>query len=152
MTRYEHAQFGWVTLVATAAGAVMLFAFTFYLGAPRALLVAAAVLVLPLLLFSSLTVVVTDSILRLSFGVGLIRKTIARSDIVRCSVVTNPWYYGWGIHRTPRGWLYNVSGSQAVEIELGNGSLVRVGTDEPEALCAALRSHSPVRPARGPTR
>jgi hypothetical protein len=45
---------------------------------------------------------------------------------------------GWGIHRLARGWIYNVSGWEAVEIELASGSVHRIGTDEPRALLAAI--------------
>jgi len=53
--------------------------------------------------------------------------------------VKNPWYYGWGIRFTPHGWLYNVSGLHAVEIELKNGKKYRIGTDVPENLEKAIR-------------
>jgi hypothetical protein len=53
--------------------------------------------------------------------------------------VTNPWYYGLGIHWTPHGILYNVSGFSAVEVRLFPGTTFRVGTDEPDQLCAAIR-------------
>lgn len=139
MIRYKHTQFGWVTTIASAIGALALFVFTAYLGAPRALVVAAIVLIVPLSLFCSLTCVVTDRAFTFAFGLGLVRKTIPLTDIASCRAVENPWWYGWGIHRTPRGWLYNVSGPLAVEIDLTNGKRLRVGTDEPEALCAALQ-------------
>jgi hypothetical protein len=35
--------------------------------------------------------------------------------------------------------LYNVSGTNAVEIKLRSGRRFRIGTDEPEALARALR-------------
>jgi hypothetical protein len=53
-------------------------------------------------------------------------------------VVRNRWYYGWGIRITPRGWLYNVSGLDAVELALKNGKCVRIGSDEPHALARAI--------------
>ena len=49
------------------------------------------------------------------------------------------WWYGWGIHLTPYGWLYNVSGWDAVAITLRNGRRVSLGTDQPNELCAAIR-------------
>ncbi|MFO1424355.1 MAG: hypothetical protein U1F70_12035 [Candidatus Competibacteraceae bacterium] len=54
--------------------------------------------------------------LRFRFGVGLIRKRIPLAQIVAVEPVRNSWRYGWSIHRTPRGGLYNVSGWEAVEI------------------------------------
>ena len=52
----------------------------------------------------------------------------------------NLWYYGWGIRYTPHGWLFNVSGLDAVELELKNGRTWRVGTDEPVELLAAIQA------------
>jgi len=54
--------------------------------------------------------------------------------------VHNHWYYGRGIKLTPHGWLFNVSGFDAVEIQLKNGRKYRIGTDEPDALLAAIES------------
>jgi hypothetical protein len=53
-------------------------------------------------------------------------------------VVENPWYYGWGIRFTPRGWLFNVSGFSAIELQMKSGKLYRIGTDDPEGLAKAV--------------
>ena len=45
---------------------------------------------------------------------------------------------GWGLRRTRRGWLYNVSGFDAVLLRLTNGRSVMVGTDEPRRLKTAI--------------
>ena len=76
--------------------------------------------------FSSLTVEVTQTRLSWFFGPGLLRKSIEREAIMGATPVRNPWWYGWGIHLTPRGWLYNVGGLDAVELALNNGSTVRI--------------------------
>ena len=52
--------------------------------------------------------------------------------------VRNPWYCGWGIRLGPTGWLWNVSGFDAVELTLTDGRRFRVGSDEPGQLVAAL--------------
>jgi hypothetical protein len=61
--------------------------------------------------------------------------------IASYQVVKNPWYYGWGIRLTPHGWLYNVSGSYAVEIKMKTGKKYRIGTNVPndfeKAICSA---------------
>ena len=85
-------------------------------------------------LFATLTVEVRDGLLKFRFGPGLIRKTLRISDIESCEIVRNPWYYGWGIHATSKGWVYNVSGFEAVEIFMNDGRRLRIGTDEPEIL------------------
>ncbi|MFY9832026.1 MAG: hypothetical protein WAK66_04840 [Methylocystis sp.] len=88
--------------------------------------------------FSALTVEVTPTRLTWFFGPGLLRKSIEREAIMSATPVRNLWWYGWGIHLTPRGWLYNVGGFDAVELALSNGSTLRIGSDEPEALARAL--------------
>jgi energy-coupling factor transporter transmembrane protein EcfT len=71
-----------------------------------------------LVLFATLTVVIEKDVLEIRFGPGVIRKKFPLKDIGSCQIVKNPWYYGWGIRLTPYGWLYNVSGSCAVEISM----------------------------------
>ena len=87
---------------------------------------------------SSLTVEVTPTRLIWFFGPGLLRKSIEREAIIGATPVRNPWWYGWGIHLTPRGWLYDVGGLDAVELALSDGSRLRIGSDEPAALARAL--------------
>ncbi len=50
----------------------------------------------------------------------------------------NPWYYGWGIRLTPTGWMYNISGLDAVQLQLASGKRFRIGTDEPVQLKSAI--------------
>ena len=65
----------------------------------------------------------------------------ANKKEIEAQPVTNKWYYGWGIKRTPHGWLFNVSGLQAVEITLRSAKKYRIGTDEPERLADAIRAN-----------
>ncbi len=138
--RYEHTQMGAaIVLSLVAAGAVMAWVISTQPG--DALPVGILVFVLLLAsaaLFVSLTVRVTDEEMVVSFGVGLVRKRIPLRDIEEVRAVRNPWYYGWGIHVTPRGWLYSVSGLDAVEIETVKSRFM-VGTDEPQRLLRALQ-------------
>ena len=97
-------------------------------------------MVIALLLFYSLTVRVDDRTLIFYFGIGLIRRTIPLSIIRSCTETTSPWYYGFGIHLTNEGWLYNVSGFSAVEITFENGKRFRLGTDEPKELCRLVNA------------
>jgi hypothetical protein len=103
----------------------------FTLGGPIMMGIAA-------LLFYSLTVEIDATHLIFRFGIGLIRKRIPLAEIVEVRPVRNSWLYGWGIHRTPHGWLYNVSGWEAVEITLTSGKHLRLGTDEPQRLMQVL--------------
>ena len=100
-----------------------------------------AVLFLILLsLFSHLTVIGTTHYLEMRFGIGLIRKKFYFKDIRDCSAEKTPWYYGWGIRKIPGGWLYNISGSWSVQLNMKNGKMYRIGTDEPKKLAEFVKT------------
>ena len=138
---YHHRQIG--TIIIAGIG-IALIAFNLWnpeqLGPVR--LGIFAFLVLALALFFSLTVEVKGNRLVCRFGIGLIQRTFALSEIESAQVVRNPWYSGWGIRWRPgRYVLWNVSGSKAVELALKDGHRFRIGTDEPEELLNAIRSY-----------
>ena len=92
------------------------------------------------LLFHSLTVTVTTDRLNWAFGIGVVNKSVALRDIGEVSQVRNQWWYGFGIRLTPHGWLYNVSGLDAVQIRLKSGKQFRIGTDQPDELLYTIQS------------
>ena len=55
----------------------------------------------------------------------------------------NEWYYGWGVRLTPYGWMFNVSGLDAVELTFESGKRFRIGTDRPGEVIDAMRLHKP---------
>jgi hypothetical protein len=136
---YEHRQPGWL-LLGMIGGAAALFLIVAsqepHITWP--LILPLAVLAICAYLFSGLTVRVDRTSVSARFGPGLIRKTISLSDIASCAPVRNRWWYGWGIRKIPHGWLYNVSGLDAVELKMENGRVYRIGTDEPRALASAI--------------
>jgi len=98
---------------------------------------AIAVLVLCAWLFSSLTIQITADELQWRFGLGIIRNHVALKEIASAEAVRNR--PSWGIHWSPRtGWLYNVSGFDAVLVTLKSGKRFTLGTDEPQVLAARL--------------
>ena len=90
-------------------------------------------------LFWGLTVEVNKDIIHLSFGFGIIHRSIPRERIATVTQVRNRWWYNFGIRWTPHGWMWNISGLDAVELTYHNGKKFRIGTDEPEALLEALK-------------
>ena len=138
MIRYRHRQFG--TLVVSILGlAILLLALLLYFVEANPVgIVVLLILLLCLGLFWALTVEVTESDVLLMFGFGLIRKSFPTSSIANARAVRNRWYFGWGIRLLPKGWLYNVSGLDAVEIEMTDGSVHRIGTDQPSELLKAI--------------
>lgn len=113
----------------------------FYLHGFNILFIAVfIILAVCLVLFASLTVKVDGKDVSLFFGVGAIRKSFPVSGIESAGIVRNPWYYGWGIRKTPEGWLYNVSGMIAVELRMKDGERYRIGTNDPSGLLNAIEA------------
>lgn len=145
-THYKHTQVGRMTLITfgvcllvdAAVSAYVLSVpdldLSFRIG-PLVTFIVFAVLMAH---FGTLTVTLYDEFLVVRFGPGPIRKKLALKDIESCQIVKNPWYYGWGIHRIRKGWLYNVSGFGAVELKTKNGRKYRIGTDVPDELQRAI--------------
>jgi len=98
-------------------------------------------MLIPLLLFYRLLVEADHAEIRISFGIGLIRKSWQMSDIESVSVVRNSILHGWGIHYTLNTTIYNISGFDAIELSFrGKRRRVRIGTNEAEKLAAYINS------------
>ncbi|HIM30784.1 MAG TPA: hypothetical protein EYG57_14715 [Planctomycetes bacterium] len=146
MSDYEHTQPG--TLLRIVLGLFVLAlgvtAIIFLSGVSREagiiFLLVAALLAFVLLVFHSLTVQVNRNEISLRFGIGIVKKSFSSAEIKTVEQVRNRWFYGWGIKLTPEGWLYSVSGLDAVQIVMQDGRKTRIGTDEPEKLLAAIES------------
>ncbi len=137
--RYEHTQRGTVLLLTFLLVAILLL--TVGTLAPRVremLFTLIGILAICGFLFSSLTIQITARALRWQFGPGLIRKEVPLREIEGAEVTETTLLQGWGIHYTSRGWLYNVSGFQAVAVRLKSGKQFVLGTDEPKRLCDAI--------------
>ena len=87
---------------------------------------------------ATLEVEVDAAEIRARFGVGIIRKSIALADVVRCDLVRTPMRWGWGIHWTPSGWLYNVGGRVAVRLEMKSQRPLMIGSNDAQQLKAAI--------------
>jgi hypothetical protein len=139
MIRYEHTQRGTVVQVAFLLGAVVCFGLSQFFPAPPFVVpMVLAVFVICAYMFSSLTIQVTNRAVHWCFGPGMFRKELAFTDIKGVEVTRTRFLEGWGIHKTARGWLYNVSGFDAILISLHGGKVILLGTDEPEVLRAAI--------------
>ena len=143
--RYRHTQIGW-TLIVLVVAAVMAELSIVALSEPQGTLALAlsgalvAIVAVMLALFSTLTVAVDDRAVRLWFGLGSLRRAVMLTDVTAARKVRNQWYAGWGVRIISGGRLYSVGGLDAVELEMDNGRVVRVGTDQPDALLAAVRA------------
>ncbi len=138
MEQYRHTQIGYVILFSLGAAALFLLYMLMVNGFHWVALLVLLTLGIAAWLSGSMTVSVDEDCLTVGWGLGAMRKRIRVDEIETWRVVKNPWYYGWGIKIIPRGWLFNVSGFWAVELNMKNGRCYRCGTDEPQELVKAL--------------
>jgi hypothetical protein len=90
-------------------------------------------------LFYKLVVTVRADEIEIRFGIGLIKKRIKVEDIVAARPVRNRWWYGWGIRYFPGGYLYNIWGLDAVELQMKKNPRYRIGTADPDGLIVAVQ-------------
>ncbi len=135
--RYKHTQIGYLMLF-VILGVMLLFA---YIGVQEEssvflLRIVMIGILLVLASFSYLMVTIDTEYISVRFGYGVFKKRFALKDIQTVRAVKNSWYYGWGIRVWfwPKMWIYNISGFDAVELTMKDGSIVRIGTDEPQLL------------------
>ena len=96
-------------------------------------------MIMGLLVFYKLTIFLDDRGISFKLGIGLISRKYLFADIQSCKAVRNNPIYGVGIRMIPNGWLYNVSGSSAVELTFKNKkSKIRIGTDKPDEISEIL--------------
>lgn len=136
---YRHTQRGYLILVVCLAIGALGAANIWRTGQMPVILVLITLLAIAAV-FHSLTIEVDDTELRWHFGPGFWTYRLARDEIRKVAVVRNHWWNGFGIRTAPGFRLYNVSGLDAVELQLKSGDIRRIGTDDPKGLAAALRS------------
>lgn len=142
MTDYRHTQTG--TLTRTALGSAIVLQLVIVLAARgnvAVLLICGSVTFLAagcLYVFHSMTVTVGDREVAFRFGNSRFGKQFPIDELKRAEAVRNPWYFGWGVRYYLRGWLYNVSGLDAVELTMADGRQYRLGTDDPKRLATAI--------------
>jgi len=90
------------------------------------------------LLFSRLEVTVDGGLVVAAFGFGWPHKVVELEGVTAVRRVRNTWMQGWGIRSIRNGWMYNVWGLDAVELELTSGKVFRIGTNDAENLHAAI--------------
>ena len=139
MIVYQRTQYTRSAVLATFFGILLLVLVVGFLDPATALplpgLVATFVVVSVVFLgYRSLMVTVTPSEVRLAYALGWPNKTIERSRIVAAEPLRIPWWYGGGVRRTPKGWMWNIWGLQTVQITFSDGKRFLIGTDDPEGL------------------
>ena len=139
MIAYRHTQVGWYILIPVVITVILSGIFGIIYAIPYLCILSIALLI-TVILFSTLTVSIEERRIQIAFGIGIIRKGFLFENIQSASLVRNRWWYGWGIRFIGTGWLFNVSGLDAVELAMKNGKSYRIGTDEPQKLLEQIQS------------
>lgn len=140
---YSHRQIGIQSLIAHAVGIVVL-AWVFFrvalVGVSVPMFAALAImLVVSLVTFTSLHCEVDGEQFRARFGIfGWPGKCVPLADIAGALPTRTAIISGFGIRVTTRGWLYSVSGRDAVIVGMRDGKQFLIGTDEAIALAEAI--------------
>ena len=87
--------------------------------------------------FDSMTVHVNRDDIRIWIGIGLIRKMVMVHNIENASILRTRRRKGGRIRG---GVAYKVGGYDVVELELRDGQVVQIGSDEPQKLLDAIES------------
>jgi len=141
--KYRHTQYGALMfIVFLITGILIAVVARMILAEDRVLsaILMIGVYLFGLVMFYSLTVEISEEKLKFWFGIGVVRKTIALSEIQSTKEVKNPWYYFWGVKSIPGGWFYAIAPGTAVEIKLKNGGIIQLGTNQPIKLNRAIET------------
>ncbi len=144
--RYRHRQFGWVIAVATVIALALATSVTASLTAQTIatagwmVYALYAIIIGAFVLFGWLVVEVDGDTIDVRFGVGLVGRRFDVADVRGCERIRTRVWWGWGLHWTPSGWLYNVSGRDAVRLELASQRAVMIGSDDAQGLVRAVEA------------
>lgn len=133
-------QLGVLTLVVLGiveTGAIILAVVT---GELLIMLIMMAILSPVLVIFHALTIEVGLDRVRCAFGPGWVSRTIPVERIRAVRAVRTGFLDGWGIRLVRGGWLWNVSGFDAVELRLDSGRVFQMGTDRPGEVVEAIEA------------
>jgi hypothetical protein len=134
--------YDWLWIVFTLSSLALFLTWGTALRAPGRYFMVGGLLLVALLLwgFLELTVVVTATELR--FGFPFWRRRVPLSSVAVGEIVSLRFWYGLGIHRAPRGWVFNARFGRGVEI-FANGVRYLIGSNDPEQLQAVLYRVAP---------
>jgi len=141
--RYQHTQIGWVSIGGIVLGMLLVLGLLWnaerIVVSPLIAAFLALVFLLGIAIFGKLTTEIDESEFRIRFGwLGWPGKSVPLAEIVGAIPTKTSPISGWGIRITTRGWLYNVSGRNAVIVATSDGKQFLVGSDESIKLADAI--------------
>lgn len=145
MEFYRRGQFGRILAGLFVLGFILAMAGTFFRNGNgtdmRSLLLAEGLLFLAFVVFTRITIRVTEEFVEARFGPGFPKKRVLLDEIAHIEETDIPWY-ALGIKRMKGGWAWGVAPGPALDLKLKNGRVVRLGTDDPDGLLDALEKAS----------
>ncbi len=144
MKEFKEFQFGWIMFIIILPVQLLITYFYIYqLGSKpidtSSFIIVTVITTTLLILFYGLKTIVNQNSITLLFGIGLVRKHIPLQRIESIVPTKNNHLYGWGIRFIPGGILYNISGSEAVELQFKDSSRrIRIGTQHTDRLMQEL--------------
>lgn len=137
--QYSHTQIGYAMVALLTLGTFCATFWMIYLGFTWIGFVILVVLDVSLILFSTLTVEINEGTLDIRIGPGILHKKFNLNDVRECFIPHSLFHPTLGERMMPDGWLYNLSGTHAVELKMKNGRYYRIGTDVPNELADQIR-------------
>jgi hypothetical protein len=96
-------------------------------------------MVIALLFFYRLVIRIDDEYISFKFGIGLFGKKYRIDQLAYCKPVKNSPIFGIGIRIIPNGWLYNVTGFNAIDLFFKDRyKIIRIGTNKPDELAGLI--------------
>jgi hypothetical protein len=90
------------------------------------------------IVFSTMTIDVSDDAVEWWFTFGILRQRVAMAEIQFATSTRVTLWNGLGIRTNGRDWLWIVSGSNAVTLELRNGKKIGLGSPEAQDLAVLI--------------
>lgn len=135
---YRHTQFSYVRLIILGGLLIYVVATMFSTGHVALSILISLILLALLITFVAQTVEVNSEKVKIGLGPGIHLKTILIDEIIDCCVIRTTWKSMMGFGRPPSNPTYGISGLDAIELDLRNGSSIRIGTDEPDELARVV--------------
>ena len=143
---YKHMQIAWPIIIPADLGALVCLYLVFTQDL-RPAAIAFFILILATYLFYALTIIGTDETIQVRFGIGLIRRTFIIKDIETVEPSRTSFWHGWGIHFSPDGTVFNISGYDAVRFTMRDGKRYIIGTDDRDRFMRYIEANRRARPA-----
>ena len=88
-----------------------------------------------ILFMYKMVIEIDENQISFKFGIGLFKRTYQIYDLTSCSSVRSSLLNGFGIRKIANGWLYNISGLDAIELQfIDKKNVIRIGTNKPDEI------------------